>query len=290
MAEKGSQNFLERMQRIDRRILFGLIFASVIFPLFLPLSLPVPVTPETQTFFDAVEALPDSSIVMLPFDFWPSTLAETEPMAIVGLRHLMRKHCYVVGLSNVGMGGPSIADRVLDSIGSEFGRTYGVDYVNLGYKPDYRAVMLGMGTRISDIFPTDHRGTPLNELPLMQRVPNYDSVTFIFVVSDNVAVDYWVGLVNARFGVPMGAGVTAVMAPKSLSFVQAGQLVGLLGGMKGCAEYENLLGYPDRAIRGMDSQSMIHLLIVIFIVLGNIGYFASKRRSRTAAAERQVEG
>jgi len=268
------------MQRIDRRVLYALIFASVIVPLFLPLRLPVSVTPETKEFFDAVEALPDSSIVMLPFDFWPSTLAETEPMAVVGLRHLFGKHCYVVGLSNVGMGGPSIADRLLDSIGGEFGRTYGVDYVNLGYKANYQAVMLGMGTRIKDIFPTDHRGTPLDEIPLMRRVPNYDSVAFIFVVSDNVAVDYWVGLVNARFGVPMGAGVTAVMAPKSLSFVHARQLVGLLGGMKGCAEYERLLGRPARAVRGMDSQSIIHLLIVAFIIMGNVGYLWARAGHR----------
>jgi hypothetical protein len=284
MAQQKPVGIFERMRNIDRRILFSLIFASVIVPLFLPLRLPVPVTSETQTFFDAVEALPDSSIVMLPFDFWPSTLAETEPMAVVGLRHLLRKHCYIVGLSNVGMGGTSIADRLLDSIGGEFGRTYGVDYVNLGYKANYQAVMLGMGTRIEDIFPTDHRGTPLAELPLMQRVPNYDSVTFIFVVSDNIAVDYWVGLVNARYGVPMGAGVTAVMAPKSLSFVQAKQLVGLMGGMKGCAEYENLLDRPARATRGMDSQSIIHLLIVVFIVMGNMGHFAGKRRPRTGTA------
>ncbi len=275
-ANKPS-TFWQRMQSVDRRVLFVLIFLSVILPLLMPLNLPVPETPETQDFYDAVEALPDSSIVMLPFDFWPSTLAETQPMAVVGLRHLMNKDCFVVGLSNVGMGGPTIADRLLDSIGGEFNKTYGVDYVNLGYKPDYRAVMLGMGTRISDIFPTDHRGTPVEEIPLMRRVPNYDSVAFVFVVSDNIAVDYWVGLVNARFGIPMGAGVTAVMAPKSLSFVNAGQLVGLMGGMKGCAEYENLLDREDRATRGMDSQSMIHLLIVAFIVMGNVGYFVGAR-------------
>jgi len=272
-------SFVERIQTIDRRILYALIFISVIVPLFLPLKLPVPVTPETRDFFNAVEALPDSSIVMLPFDFWPSTMAETEPMAVVGLRHLFGKHCYVVGLSNVGMGGPTIADRLLDSIGGEFGRIYGIDYVNLGYKPDYRAVMLGMGTRISDIFPTDYRDTPIEDIPLMRRVPNYDSVAFIFIVADNVAVDYWVGLVNARFGKPMGAGVTAVMAPKNLSFVQAGQLIGLMGGMKGCAEYENLLERPARATRGMDSQSMIHLFIVVFIIMGNVGYYAGKRRA-----------
>ena len=113
--------------------------------------------------------------------------------------------------------------------------------------------------------------------PLMQEVKNYDDVDFLFVVSDNATVDYWVSLVNAQFGLPMGAGVTAVMAPKSYSFLQTGQMVGLLGGMKGAAEYEKLSRNPGRATRGMDPQSIIHLLIIIFIVLGNVGYFVSKR-------------
>ena len=199
-------------------------------------------------------------------------------MAVAALRHCFRRDLYVVGLSHVGIGGPSIAERLLDSIGTEFNKTYGVDYVNLGYKAGYQAVLLGMGTSIPAIFPTDHRGTRLEEIPLMQRIPNYDSVNFVLIISDNAMVEYWVALVNARYGLPMVAGVTAVMAPKTLSYIQARQLKGLLGGMKGAAEYESLVGYVDKASAGMDAQSLIHFLIISFIVMGNLGHAMMRRR------------
>ena len=268
----------ERLQRIDRRVLYTLIFLSVIIPVLTPLHLPTPITPQSRAFFEAVDSLPPKTVVLFPFDFWPSTLAETEPMAVAGLRHCFSKDLYVVGLSNIGIGGPSIAERLLDSIGNEYGKVYGEDYVNLGYKAGYQAVLLGMGSSISAIFPTDHRGTRLEDIPLMQRVPNYDSVSFVLIVSDNAMVDYWVGLVNARYGLPMVAGVTAVMAPKVLSYVQARQLSGLLGGMKGAAEYEELIGHVAKASSGMDSQSLIHLLIIFFIVMGNLGYFMMRQQ------------
>jgi len=274
-----------RLQTVDRRVLYSLIFLSVIIPVLHPLHLPTLTTPETQAFYDAVEKLPAQSVVLFPFDFWPSTLAETEPMAVAALRHCFRKDLYVVGLSNVGIGGPSIAERLLDSIGTEYGKSYGEDYVNLGYKAGYQAVLLGMGSSISGIFPTDHRGTRLEEIPLMQRVPNYDSVDFVLIVSDNAMVDYWVALVNARYGLPMVAGVTAVMAPKMLSYVQARQLTGLLGGMKGAAEYESLIGEIAKASAGMDAQSLIHFLIILFIALGNVGYAVMRRRPAQAGGQ-----
>lgn len=278
--------FWERMQKLDRRILYTLIFVSVIIPTMFPLKLPTAVTPETQSFFDAVDSLPAGSRILFPFDCWPSTRAETEPMAVAVLRHCFRKNLKVVGLSNVGMGGPSVLEMVMTRIAGESGKVYGTDYVNLGYKANYQAVLLGMGSSIETIFPSDHRGTRLADLPLMREVPNYDSLKYTIIISDNAMVDYWVSLVNARYGMPMVAGVTAVMAPKQLSYVQAGQLKGLLGGMKGAAEYESLVGAVDKANRGMDSQSLIHLLIIGFIVLGNVGHFMTRNAKRGMSGER----
>jgi hypothetical protein len=169
-------------------------------------------------------------------------------------------------------------ENVVKNVAREYDKKYGVDYVNLGYKYGYQAVMLGMGRKIADIFPSDAYGSKLETLPLMQRVKNYKDVDFIFIVSDNATVDYWVSLVNAQFGTPMGAGVTAVMAPKCYSFLQTKQLVGLLGGMKGAAEYEKLTSNPGRAMLGMDSQSIIHFAIIFFVVLGNLGYFATRKK------------
>ncbi|MCK4404832.1 MAG: hypothetical protein KAW02_07045 [candidate division Zixibacteria bacterium] len=265
-----------KLQHIDRRYIFLFIGMAAFLPLIFPLGLPLGVTPSSENLFNAVENLEEGSVVMLTFDYYPSTLPETEPMSYAALRHLFRKNIRVITLTTIPLGALSVMEGVVKNVAREYDKEYGVDYVNLGYKYGYVAVMLGMGRKISDIFPRDNYDNKLGELPLMQEVKNYDDVDFLFVVSDNATVDYWVSLVNAQFGIPMGAGVTAVMAPKCYSFLQTKQMVGLLGGMKGAAEYEKLSQNLGRATRGMDPQSAIHVLIIVFILLGNIGYFVRR--------------
>ena len=75
-------------------------------------------------------------------------------------------------------------------------------------------------------------------------------------------------------------GVTAVMAPKLYSFVESGQMTGLLGGMRGAAEYEALAGHPDLAVLGMNAQSLVHILVIVLIILGNIAFFTSRRQGK----------
>lgn len=272
----------QRLGALDRRWIFLLVGLSVILPMFVPITFPERITPQTQAVFDAMESVPEGSTIMIPFEVWPSTLPETEPIARAAVRHAFRRNLKVVTLSNVGTGGPSIAERVMRDEAHTSGKTYGVDYVNLGYKPDYLAVLSGMGTSIRSIYPTDHSGTPLDQLPIMNGVDSYADIAFVFAIADNATLDYWVSISGARFGAKIGAGVTAVMAPKMFAYIDAGQMVGLLGGMKGGAEYEKLLGLPDKSTRGMGAQSLIHLLIIGFIVLGNVGYFASRRGGRPA--------
>lgn len=272
----------ERLATLDRRWIFLLVGLSVILPMFLPITFPERITHQTQTLFDTMEALPEGSTIMIPFEVWPSTLPETEPIARAAVRHAFRRHMKIVSLSNVGGGGPSIADRVLREEGNAAGKVYGIDYVNLGYRANYLAVLSGMGTSIRSIFQTDYSGTSVDSIPLMQTVDSYKDVAFVFAISDNATLDYWVSIVGEQFGAKIGAGVTAVMAPKMFAYIDAGQMVGLLGGMKGGAEYEKLLGLPDKSTKGMGAQSLIHLIIIGFIVLGNVGYFLSKRNAGPA--------
>ncbi len=240
------------------------------------MSFKISITPEARQLYEAVDSLPDSSVVMLTFDYYPSTVAETEPMATAALHHLFRKHCKVVTMTTIPLGGPSMAERVTRMIARQYNKKYGVDFVNLGYKANYVAVLKGMGTSIEAIYPTDNSGTPLSELPLMTKVKNYDDVSFIFVVSDNDIVTYWVSIVNAQYGIPVGAGVTAVGAPKYYAFVGSGQLTGLLGGMKGAAEYELLADARGLAEKGMGMQSLVHLMIILMVIIGNLAFFAGR--------------
>jgi hypothetical protein len=174
----------------------------------------------------------------------------------------------------------SLAETKEDSI------VYGVDYVYLGYKPGRLAAQLAMGEEILGVYPRDYFGNSNDTFPLMNQVRNYKDVAIVVILA---SADYpldWIRYPQTRYGVNVGAGLTAVMAPKYYPFLQTGQMAGLMSGMKGAAEYEKLVldhGYArtlGTAETGMNSQSMIHILIMVFIILGNVGYFFARRAKK----------
>jgi hypothetical protein len=277
---------------IDRRIIYFILTFLVILPFFIPFKIPQNIMPQTQRLFDFVESIPpDDKAVILSFDYTPQTMPETHPMAIALLKQCFGRHIPIVGVSfdpeAPGLAVDAFA-TVANEINSRATRTedsvvYGRDYVYLGWKSGRVAALLDMGESISEVYPRDHFRTPTDSFPLMRRIKNYSNVAIAIVLA---AADYpqdWILYPQSRYGVKVGAGLTAVMAPKYYPFVQTGQFSGMMSGMKGAAEYEQLIvqhGYASelgRADTGMNSQSMIHLLIMVFIVLGNIGYFFSRR-------------
>ena len=107
--------------------------------------------------------------------------------------------------------------------------------------------------------------------------------SFVFDFGAGDSLEFWwipYGQEKHRFS--FGGGCTAVMAPDLYPFLQSGQLVGLLGGLAGAAEYETLIGEPGQATVGMQPQSVTHLIIVLFIILGNTVYFLSRRQAAKA--------
>ena len=50
--------------------------------------------------------------------------------------------------------------------------------------------------------------------------------------------------------------------------------------MKGASEYEQISGFKGMATAGMGAQSIVHLLLIIFIILANISYFYEKRKEK----------
>ncbi len=273
---------------IDRRWIFLTIAIAVVIPFFAPLGLPVVVTPPVQNLYDAVEALePDGKPLLLSIDYTPATSPELEPMSSGVLRHAFRKDIPVIVMT-LHPAGYGMAESAILAAAEEFGKEYGEDYVFLGFQPGTSAVILGLGVNIRTVFPEDAYGTPLSELPVMEGIRNYDDVSLLITFAGWSAAEAWIYYAHQPSGQIVGAGVTAVMATDYYPYLDAGQLVGLLGGMRGAAEYERLIDRPDAGARGMDSQSVIHLIIILLIVLGNAAYFASRRARRLAQARGEI--
>ena len=291
------QRFGEIILNLDRRIIYLIVFLCVLIPLLRPLGIPFTATQEVKDAYNDIEALEPGSVVLISCDYGPSTIPENYTMYQALLHQCFRNGLRPIVLTLVPAGG-SLASRGLKEV-VEFtgadgellypGLTYGEDYAYLGYKPGGTAVMLAIGQSFITAFPRDYNQNPLSAMPLFKEITALGDTDYIFDIASVGYPEFWVSYASERENVPLSVNCTAVSAAQYYPYYQSRQFRGLVGGMKGAAEYEQLVGMeeiigriPD-ATRGMDSQSAVHIFIVLAIIVANFFYF---RKLRYEAAGR----
>jgi len=287
---------VQKLLNIDRRIIYLLVAIGALIPIIRPIGLPVVPTEPVQGLFDELEGLEAGDAVIISYDYGPSSEPELNPMADAIMRHCFTKDLRVMIVAIFPLGGVNMAIKELEKIVAEYpDLVYGDDYVNLGYKDGGQAPMKAMAVSIKEVFPTDVDGTSTDGMPIVEDVRNYDDVELVISLATGIIGEWWADLVNAQFDVPVAIGCTAVSAPKYYAFFRSKQMVAVLGGLRGAAEYEELVKreYPEiaaiyekpeemviSATTGMDVQSIVHVIIIAFIIFGNVMFFASKKKGR----------
>jgi len=285
--------FWEKVMRLNRRWIFLLIALAVFIPFLKPLRLPLSITKPAKDVFDAVENIPpEGPPLLIATDYAPSTAPELDPMLYALLRHcfVTKRRVMLLALYPQGAG---MAQAGLDFILPEFPDVKsGEDYVFLGYQPGVQAVVMSLGEDVRLAFPTDAYGVSLDSLPMMEHVRNYDDIALVVDLAGSSIPITWVIYAVARYGQRLGVGVTAVSAAQYYPYLNSGQFIGMLGGLKGAAEYEKLIlqkGYTEArqvATIGMDAQSIAHLVILALIIIGNIAFFASKSHKKKGTSSK----
>ena len=275
---------------LDRRVVFFLVAAAVAFPLVLPLNLPVHVSQQVIQLYDAVESLAaGGEPVIVAIDFDPSTVPELRPMAVAVIHHLFKKRIPFI-LLTLHPAGYGIAQDIVNTVKLNYPDVvYGKDYAFMGYAVGYSLVILGIGQDFAATFPQDAYGTLVSKIPVTKNVKNFQDIAMVIDFSASSLFEVWIMFAYQKHGCKVGAGVTAVMASDAYPFLQAGQLEGLLGGLSGAAEYEDLVKEPGTAKAGMDAQSVVHIVIIFLIILGNIAYFGTRRKATAAGSPTEYE-
>jgi len=273
----GDGGWIDRLLMIDRRIIFVGVVLAVVIPLLKPVGLPIRISQESQDFYDALAEVSSGETIVFSFDYEADTRAELDPMSIAVWRYCFSRDIRVIALTNYA-GGPGIAAAIYDEAAEEYGKVYGEDYVFLGYNPDWQATMLQMGESIRQTFPTDQMATPTDEIPVMAGIDSYADVPLLVTIAASALGEYWAIFGGGQYQQKVITGGTAIQAILLYPYYNTGQITGFLGGLRGAAEYEKLTGMPGAATPGMDAQSAAHVLIVFFILLGNVAYIVKKRQ------------
>ena len=268
---------------LDRRIIFLFVFLGVAIPMLLPFHFPIKPTKNVRSVYDTIERIADSGggTLLISFDYGPSSLPELQPMALSILRHSFRRNLKIVGMNHWPQG-VGLAQQALDTVSRELNKTYGEDYVFLGYKTGMHTLVINMGQNFHNAFPQDLQGNQTAELTVTKNIRSLRDFDYVIsIAAGNTPDQVWIPYGQEKYKFPFGIGCTAVMAPDMFPFLQSGQMNGLIGGLAGAAEYETLVETPGSATDGMKPQSIVHLIIVFFILFGNFMYFAYGRTQRT---------
>ena len=278
--------FADRMLRLDRRIIFLLVGLCTLVPLLYPVGLAINVSPEVRGVYDYIESLPEGSVFLLSLDFDPASKPELYPQAIALLRHAFRKNLRVMAMT-LWVSGTGMAEQVIGQVAAEMGKVNGTDYVFFGWSPGVSAIIISMGQDLYKAFPSDYYGRPTNTLPVLQGVRTLRDVNYVVSLAAGTAgIETWYVFGKDKYRFELGGGCTGVIAPGLYPLLRSGQINGLIGGLRGAAEYEVLVGKKGRAVAGMDAQSVTHFMIIILVILCNVFYVLSGQARRRS--ERHV--
>ena len=283
----------EKIRNLDRRWIFLMMFIAIAVPILFDIEFPEKATPLVQACFDEIENLPEGSDVLLAWDWDPASEGELGPMATAFARHCAEKKLDMYFISIWPLGPQMIDDTINDVIRRDFPEMVeGEDYCNLGFKPGQEGVIKVIVTDMKQLYTTDHKGTNIDRIPMCQGKATIRDFDLIIEVSAGYAgLKEWVQYAATPYPdeVRLIGGCTGVTAPQLYPYIPE-QLPGMLGAIKGAAEYETLVlakyGSDDKAsesryregLRRMGPQLIAHILMIVLIVVGNVIYFMEKRR------------
>ena len=263
--------WVDKLLNLDRRIIYVMVLLSVIVPLMNPMGLPIKTSEPVRKTHEIIEKLPKDCLVLMSFDYTPSTRPELHPTALAMCDQMMKNGQKLAFISLWPEGQAIIDETIRDMIAAHPDKEYGKDLVNLGYKAGNEAVLVRMGLDFRVQFPTDTRGTPLSDIPMLRDLTSLKQFTQVVSLSmGNPGALEHIRVTATEHKMPLLVAATAVMTPQYFPYYNSGQVQGLVGGLQGAAEYEAVSGFKGKATAGMDAQSITHFLIAGLIVMANI--------------------
>lgn len=284
-------NFWDRLQTIDRRVIYATLIIVILIPLFLPrLSLPIYPGRQSTDFYDTVQQVAKQSpnkIVIVDGQWSPSTRGENQWQAEAIITHLMMRHLHFAILSFDTQNNTVMQTQVVAPLAKKYGYVYGRDYVNWGYRPIavFVPTVKGLVVDIPGTIKKDYKGTPLDQIPVMKGIRTRADVGALVEVTPTASADTWLGLFEQNNTPPFLFAPTAVMAPTYYPYIDTGQISGMLTGIKGAGDYEELLGTRSFGTRAAGALSLAYALIILLIIIGNVGYYGARSAAKKAGEQ-----
>jgi len=315
------EKFLRQLQSLDRRWIYLVLSIVLIITLIKSYPDKPIVLPSVQHFYDAVDQAPagpgQGKIILVNTLFAAGTIAENGTQMRSLVRHLMLTHKRFATISVGEPQGATYGPAIAGDLAKQYGYEYGKDWIDFGYQFNTLAFFMSFPRDIPGQIKTDgQENKPITSFPIMQGIRNINDVAMHVEITASASVYDWMQYVQPKSNprLPIGYACTGVMAADAYPYLDSGQLIGMMPGLKGASDYEALVdklqtqeeaaghvkhhydpnaitsipAFPPPARNLMYSQSAAHIVIILFIIFGNVGLLLSRRLAKKSAAKEEA--
>jgi hypothetical protein len=281
----SNKTIWDRLQAIDRRVFYWILFVALAIPFLSPMGLPVAVTQSTQAYYDELMKLQPGEVVVLSINSGVSAWGDCLPSMVASVKAVHDQGAKLVVWSIGYVDCDLTWNKIKESLPSVFSDwTEGEDYVYFGYTTGQETTVALLRDNIRAVFTQDIRHAAIDQIPLMKNINGAADIKLVLSSDTGDAQMYYIrqwknGAVRytsdpaypkvAELGIAMNKS-------GDMPYFLSGDEFGLVAGSRGAAELERLLHFPGQATVLMDSISVSHLLLVFAILLPNIGLLAMR--------------
>lgn len=281
----SGQSIWDKLQNVDRRVFYWILFISLTIPFLTPIGLPIAITPSTQAYYDGLASIQPGEYVVLSINSGVSAWGDCLPAMVASVHQVYEQGgkliVWSIGYNDVDITWAKIKEKNPEVFANW---VEGEDYAYFGYCPPQETNVALLRDDIRAVYPKDVRGIATDAIPMMQGVNGANKIKFVLSSDTGDAQMYYIrqwknGQVNYE-----GTGMPPLIAEMGIAMNKSGDMAyflsgdefGLVAGSRGAAELEALTGFKGDATTTMDSISVSHVLLVLAIILTNIGMFATR--------------
>lgn len=292
-AVPNRRGVADLLTALPKPVLYLILILATSVPLFLKIPVPNKPVDSSIDFYENLMALPEGSKVLIASDWTNSTRGESSGAMEALLKILMRKKIKFAVYSTGAAEAPQVARDVIATVSRNEAAAGGTayipftDYVVLGYFPNSEGTTNAINNNVrvafsgKKDFPPNSPPRDVMQSPVFEGVDEVSDFNYLIVVTASKTSEIVIERVKKTKLMFM---VTGVMVPETRNYYTSGQIVGLVGGVKGNYDLETLMdtGFPGKKNAGKGTAYYLSLhfaitLLILCVVLGNVAMFLSRR-------------
>jgi hypothetical protein len=288
----SGQGIWDKLQNVDRRVFYWILFIGLTVPFLTPLGLPITVTPSSQAYFDGLSSIQKGEVVVLSINSGVSAWGDCLPAMTASVHKVYDQGgkliVWSIGYNDVDITWAKIKEKLPMVFEGSNKWVEGQDYAYFGYCPGQETNVALLRDNIRGVYTQDVRGVKTDDIPMMKDINGANKIKFVLSSDTGDAQMYYIrqwknGQVNYEMtGKPPTIAEMGIAMNKSgdMVYYLSGDEFGLVAGSRGAAEIEALTGYKGDATTTMDSISVSHVLLILAIILANVGMLATRGKKK----------